>query len=62
MKFVRDWKKYKHEKHRLKENWSKTYAIIFGSPCTSEMRTAIEEDPLRLLVLILTLMDTINLR
>ena len=34
--------------------------IIFGSPCTSEMRTAIEEDTLRLLVLILTLMHTRN--
>ena len=53
---------------RFKEDWSKTYVLIYGSFCTSEMKTAIKEDlkseseirdePLRVLVLISTLMYT----
>ena len=60
IKYMWNHRKYIHEKKRLKENWSKTYAIIFGLPCTRAMRNAIEEDPLRLLALMLTLMHTRN--
>ena len=58
-------KKYNQVNERFEEDWSKTYALIYGLYCTSEMRTAIKEDPkfkseirdepLRVLTLISTL-------
>ena len=53
---------------KFNEDWGKAYALIYRTYCTSEMRTAIKEDPkfeteirdepLRVLEVISTLIDT----
>ena len=68
MKYMQDWNRYEQENEWFEEDLLKTYALIYGSYCTSEMRTAIKEDPkfeseirdepLRVLALISTLMYT----
>ena len=45
MKFTQEWNSFKKEKKKFLEEWANTYALIYGTFCTSEMRTAIKEHP-----------------
>ena len=45
MKFTQEWNSWQKVNGKFEEDWAKTYALIFGTYCTSEMRTAIKEDP-----------------
>ena len=45
MDFTQEWKIFEKEKKKFLEEWANTYALIYGTFCTSEMRTAIKEHP-----------------
>ena len=68
MKFIQEWNTWQKVNGKFGEDWAKTYALIYVTYCTSEMRTAIIEDPkfeteirdepLRVLEAIITFMYT----
>ena len=45
MKFTQEWKTWQKVNGKFKEDWAKTYALIYGTYCTIKMWTAIKEDP-----------------
>ena len=45
MKFTQEWNSWQKVNGKFEEDWAKTYALIFCTYCTSEMRTTIKEDP-----------------
>ena len=45
MKFTQEWNSYEKEKKKFLEEWAMTYTLIYGTFCTSEMRTAVKEHP-----------------
>ena len=44
MKFTQEWNTYEKVNGKFEEDWAKTYALIYGTYCTSKMRTSIKED------------------
>ena len=45
MQFTQEWNTWKKVNGKFDEDQAKTYALIYGTYCTSEMRTTIKEDP-----------------
>ena len=45
MKFTQEWNTYEKVNRKFEVDWAKTYALIYGTYCTSKMRTAIKKDP-----------------
>ena len=45
MKYPEERNKFLQEKMQLLEDWNKTYALIYGTFCTREMKTVITEYP-----------------
>ena len=45
MKFTQEWNSFEKEKKKFLEEWENTYALIYGTFCTHEMRTAVKVHP-----------------
>ena len=45
MKFTQEWNSFEKEEKKFLKEWGKTYALIYGTFCTRETRTAIKEHP-----------------